>query len=142
MKIVHPDPKYLPVESKEKPGWFEIPGYSLYLAHPDGKLYFKRTGHETFGGLAGRYRKVAVFPDGSDMKTYQLQYVHILICTAFQGFALGYVVMHGDDNRLNNTRSNLSWGTQKENVEQIYRNGRRFIEIRPVAGFFGKLFGW
>lgn len=50
--------------------------------------------------------------------------VHQLICEAFHGpkpFE-GAVVMHKDDNPLNNHKDNLKWGTQKENL-----NTEKFI---------------
>lgn len=44
--------------------------------------------------------------------------VHQLVCEAFNGprpFP-GAVVMHLDENAANNRSANLSWGTQKENL--------------------------
>ncbi len=35
------------------------------------------------------------------------------------------VVCHIDNNPLNNTVDNLRWGTQSENIEQAYREGRK-----------------
>lgn len=51
--------------------------------------------------------------------------VHRLVCEAFHGPApegKNYV-LHADENALNNKPGNLSWGTQKENL-----NARGFIE--------------
>ncbi|UOF79770.1 homing endonuclease [Caudoviricetes sp.] len=44
--------------------------------------------------------------------------VHRLVCEAFHGPAPfpGAVVIHIDENALNNEASNLRWGTQKENM--------------------------
>lgn len=44
--------------------------------------------------------------------------VHQLVCEAFHGpkpFSRA-VVIHKDENSLNNKPSNLTWGTQKENL--------------------------
>lgn len=48
-------------------------------------------------------------------KTYK---VHQLVCEAFHGPRPSprHVVMHLDDNPLNNCADNLKWGTQKENL--------------------------
>lgn len=51
--------------------------------------------------------------------------VHQLVCEAFHGpkpFP-NAVVIHKDENGLNNHESNLKWGTQKENL-----NAKGFIE--------------
>lgn len=44
--------------------------------------------------------------------------VHRAVCEAFHGPAPfdGAVVIHKDENALNNRPSNLKWGTQKENL--------------------------
>ena len=41
-----------------------------------------------------------------------------MVCEAFHGLApfAGAVVMHEDDNVANNKADNLSWGTQKRNL--------------------------
>jgi hypothetical protein len=57
--------------------------------------------------------------------------VHRLICEAFHGpspFA-GAVVIHLDEDALNNRPENLKWGTQKENLNmpkiKAYQRSRR-----------------
>jgi hypothetical protein len=37
---------------------------------------------------------------------------------------LGHVAMHKDDDRCNNALSNLSWGTQQQNVVDMVQKGR------------------
>ena len=46
------------------------------------------------------------------------KYAHTLICETFHGSRASdkSVVMHLDDNPLNNCINNLKWGTQKENL--------------------------
>lgn len=111
-----------PKACKEHPGWFEIPGYSGYAANRKGEILNKATGHETLGGVSGRYRKVSVYPD--DKKQPKLTYTHILVCTAFHGPGKeGQVVLHDDDDRLNNAPANLSWGTQSTNIQSAWDKG-------------------
>lgn len=52
--------------------------------------------------------------------------VHRLVCEAFNGPAPfpNAMVLHRDDVKLNNTPTNLRWGTMKENAEDARRNGR------------------
>lgn len=51
--------------------------------------------------------------------------IHRLVCEAFHGSPTKdrKFVLHADDNALNNRPENLSWGTQKENL-----NAAGFIE--------------
>ena len=43
------------------------------------------------------------------------------------------VVMHKDNDPLNNHVSNLKWGTQSENIRQAFREGRKFSPaVKPV----------
>ena len=115
---------FKPKESKDHSGWYEIPGYSKHLANSKGEIMTKKTGNHTKGGDAGRYLKVSVYADGSS--TASLRYVHDLVCRAFNGSPKkGDVVLHKDNNRRNNTRGNLSWGTQSENIKQVYKDGLR-----------------
>jgi hypothetical protein len=51
-------------------------------------------------------------------RKYGTHKVHRLICEAFHGPPPfdGAVVIHKDENALNNKEENLMWGTQKENL--------------------------
>ena len=40
------------------------------------------------------------------------------------------VVMHLDNNPLNNHYKNLKWGTQKQNIQQAIREGRNKVSIK------------
>lgn len=115
----------MPKESKSYKGWYEIPGYSRYLANEKGFILTKKTTNYTRGGNAGSYLKVKVYPDNAT--TPRLEHVHILICTAFHGRPNGNYkyVLHADNNKKNNKPSNLSWGSQSENIKQIYVDGIR-----------------
>lgn len=50
--------------------------------------------------------------------------VHRLVCETFNGPSLpGQVCRHLDGNHLNNTPGNLAWGTQLENVADMFKHG-------------------
>lgn len=103
-------------------GFHPVPGYSSVLVSRKGEVYFKDTGHRTFGGVAGRYRRVSVKEDG----VRKLCYVHDLVCRAFHGLPKqGQVVLHGNDDRLDCRASNLCWGTQSKNIKDTYSRGLR-----------------
>lgn len=125
-----------PQESKEFPGFYRIPGYSKHLASKEGKILTKKTGNSTLGGIAGTYRKVKVYKDGSD--TPELQYAHILVCRAFYGIPdSGMVALHLDNDCTNNDYKNLKWGTQSENIQQMWDDGSRESSesLPPSAGW-------
>lgn len=66
-------------------------------------------------------------------KTYK---VHRVVCEAFHGPApfAGAVVMHLDENSLNNDPVNLRWGTQRENMNfPLFRSTRCSFAQRRVA---------
>lgn len=66
-------------------------------------------------------------------KTYK---VHRAVCEAFHGPAPfdGAVVMHLDENSLNNVPANLSWGTQRENLNfPLFRASRCSAAQRRAA---------
>jgi len=112
--------KFVPNEIT--PGWWEILGYSNYLASKSGYIKNKKTGNSTVGSSAGHYLKVLVLKDG-DVEP-KLQYTHILVCTAFKGEPKkGEVVLHKDDNKMNVEAKNLSWGTQSKNIKDVYKSG-------------------
>lgn len=120
---------FSPTPCKGYPEFYEIPGYRRYGANRKGEILFKDTDHVTLGGDAGRYLKIAIYRDGDKERT--LQHVHDLICRAFHGPPKsGQVVLHDDDDRHNNRPSNLSWGTQSDNIKATYANGLR----KPTTG--------
>jgi len=116
--------QYIPIESKEHPGWYEIPGYQGYCANRLGQLLTKKTGNFSNGGNAGRYLKVSAYPDGADKA--KLLYLHELICLAFYGpRPEGMVVLHKNNDRWDCRADNLMWGTQSDNIKQVYKDGLR-----------------
>lgn len=136
---------YKPIKSTQFPGWYEIPGFSGYCANEKGHILNKKTKNFSIGGRAGRYLKVSAYKDGATKAG--LYYIHILICTAFYGPPSGdkQVVMHLDNNRNNNTKKNLRWGTQSENILQVYKDGLKYSkkyayskESRPIWAHWGE----
>ncbi len=115
---------YTPKESSEHKGWYEIPGFSGCCANRKGEILTKKTGHVTKGGNAGRYLKISAYKDGNDSPS--LYHVHELVCRAFHGKPkAGQVVLHKHNDRQDNRPSELRWGTQSENIKQVYADGLR-----------------
>lgn len=115
---------YRPIASDKHKGWYKIPGFERYLAHPTGKVMNVLTKRISSGGQAGRYLRVSAYRDGDSAPT--LMYLHELICMAFHGpRPPNMVVLHLNDDKTNNTRENLAWGTQAENMRQVYINQKR-----------------
>lgn len=109
--------------------WKRIPNFSKYLASDKGEILTLKTGNFTKGISAGHYLKVSLFKDGK--RKSKMEYVHILICKTFHGDNKNnLVVMHGDDNKFNNMKDNLSWGTQSENIQDVWdkRKGKITME--------------
>lgn len=88
-----------------------------------------RGGFRTYGGTAHpgvwakKCRRYIIIIKG---KTYKIA---SLVCEAFHGARPAKMVcMHLDENSRNNAASNLSWGTQKENLNapgfKAYCRGR------------------
>lgn len=128
--------EFTPKESSEYKGWYEIPGYSKYLANRKGEIFTKKTENFTKGGDAGEYLKVSVYPNGSDKA--ELCYVHDLVCRAFNGApSKGQVVLHKDNNKKNCKASNLRWGSQSENIKQVYKDG-----LKPSKESLSPWMGW
>lgn len=60
-----------------------------------------------------------------DDGTRSVQLLHRLLAKTFIPNPNGYLlVRHLDDNKLNNTLSNLAWGTYKDNLEDAKRNNK------------------
>ena len=102
--------------------WRLIPSVPGFLASSHGRLMMipfvsdmPRGGARQYGGepTCGQWdgeRFIHVIRG----RTYK---VHRLVCEAFNGQPKrGQVCMHMDENPLNNMPENLSWGTQKQNL--------------------------
>ena len=111
-----------------------IPNLPGYHVTKDGKVYSRRTTRsytKTYHPLKFYIQKRDRYNNGNLTLTVTVRInkrpwkVHRLV-------ALAYIpnpenkpqVCHKDNNRLNNHVSNLYWGTNKENHEQMSRDGR------------------
>lgn len=105
--------------------WRIIPSLPEYLASSEGRVMrvpylgtMPHGGSRNYGGTPqfGVWNK----QDGRFIFTFRgrTYKVHRLICEAFHGPAPKDrpVCMHLDENSANNRATNLSWGTQKENL--------------------------
>lgn len=62
--------------------------------------------------------------------------VHRLVAMAFiKNFTKDCVVMHLDNNTKNNRLENLKCGTQKENIQQCYKQGRMCFQGKKVKQY-------
>lgn len=103
-------------------------GYRLYAPEPvDGVVTraSKDAAHEYRGYWARHFGNIKV---------------HRAVCEAFHGPSPfdGAVVIHLDENALNNRPDNLKWGTQKENLNMpkfraYCRSGERKAKLKRKA---------
>lgn len=113
--------KYQPVESKQHPGWFVVPECSYFLANRKGELMNAKTGYITKGSPNDRgYYRACIWNNDTKSKTDVK--VHRMVCMAFHGLppAPSHEVGHKDDDRANNTPSNLYWTTRQENMKRVF----------------------
>jgi len=92
-----------------------IPMYDKYQVDELGNVYNKKRGNVLKPQLkGGKYLSVGV---RHNEKGRHSQYVHRLVCLAFNGLPPSdrHEVDHKDFNRLNNASSNLEWVTPEEN---------------------------
>ena len=95
--------------------------YPYYRIYPDGKVYSMKLkkyidGHKNKKG----YYAFTLYDLEGKRKHKGL---HQLLAMAFISNPHNYeVVRHLDDNKDNNSLSNLKWGTIKENIEDAIRN--------------------
>lgn len=118
--------------------WLPVVGYEgLYEVSDQGRVRsiarIKR--YRTYGGrilkpaLNRNYLCVGLCRDG----TSTTRSVHSIVAEAFLGpKADGTVVRHGPNGNLDNTPSNLSYGTQADNINDKRRDGT--WQIADTAG--------
>jgi hypothetical protein len=108
--------------------WRAVVGYEgIYSVSNRGEVRRDVPGRGTAcpgKALAGRkkkYHSVILFRDGAKRP----EQVHRLVLLAFVGSpTAGQQCLHADDDGLNNSLSNLSWGTPAQNGADRMRNGR------------------
>lgn len=97
--------------------WGRIKSDPYEQTSPTGGKFMRELkptfGHISKADRLGNYFRMRIRIKG---KTYK---VHILVCAAFHGARKkkSDVVLHADDNGLNNRSENLSWGTQYDNMQ-------------------------
>ena len=108
--------------------WKYIPGFKRYMASNEGEILTLKTGNYTKGVSAGHYLKVSILKDNESVS--KMQYVHILICKTFHGLGKpGQVVMHKDDDKFNCREDNLRWGSQSENIQDVWNKRREIYNM-------------
>lgn len=117
------------LKTKGKVPWIKpIPMYLGYYASREGEIFhlkadgnlYKLSGSTVHNG----YLTVKI-PDSQGIK--HRRKVHRLVATTFlPNLEEDYnIVCHKDNNPLNNRVSNLYWGTQSMNMQQMVRDGRQ-----------------
>lgn len=100
-----------------------IPGFPDYFADEDGNIYSKKNGKMKIlkqHSRNGIHKNVVIY---KMKKPYNLL-VHRIILETFIGKCpKGMVGCHGIKGVSDNSVSNLSWKTQKENMRDKYRDG-------------------
>jgi hypothetical protein len=111
--LIKPIPS-IPGALAREDGMFKLPESKALM--PNGGLRTYKTkwrrGTKTKAAQNARHKYFGTLYKGRNYK------IHRLICEAFHGAPPfdGAVVIHLDENSLNNKVSNLRWGTQKENL--------------------------
>ena len=118
------------------PIWKQAPGHAGYevsdtglvrrtrLIDPYGRVVSEACliNQSLTGPRKSQYYEVSMGTSEPTVRTRRK--VHHLVLEAFVGpRPSGHVGRHLDDDRSNNTRANLAWGTQARNVEDMVRNG-------------------
>lgn len=110
-----------------------IPGHPGYYISRKGNLYTRHIPGKTNGELGNvwRKRKVKSLSNGKYVKYLKVEiqgikyYLHRLVAMVYIPNPKNLpCVGHKDNNPFNNHVSNLYWCTQKENMEQMVRDGR------------------
>ncbi len=105
--------------------WRAIPGFRAYEISTDDMV--RHTMRSRFPGRyltpsGKRYLRCTLINDAGKIKYC---YIHRLMCLTFIGPSPSpkHEAAHFDDNKKNNTLSNLRWATRRENAEDCIRNG-------------------
>jgi hypothetical protein len=115
--------------------WKDIPGYEDYQVSDCGRVWSKKTNKILSLKLQKQKGRnvcylIAALSINNIRKYF---YVQRLVMLAFKGPMPKDVdvVMHLDDNPVNNHLSNLKYGTQKENVAECIRKHRHTFQKYP-----------
>ena len=107
----------------------EIPGFEDYKINESGIVINKnRHVMRTAVSNSGYLRTALELPDKSCRKNKS---IHRLVAETFIPNPDNLpVVMHKDNDPLNNHVSNLQWGTQSDNIQQAFNEGRKISPAR------------
>lgn len=110
-----------------------IVGYSNYFISESGEIYSKQKTElvlkkQTIGAIG--YKVVSLWKENVGKN----HYAHRLILECFIGpCPAGMEALHKNGNRLDNSISNLRWGTRKENVADAIRHGTATVGSKNGA---------
>lgn len=120
---------------KNSEEWRTVPGYEgLYEVSNQGRV-LSLPRNSTRGGIMnsvsnGSHLFVPLCRDGIKIR----EYVHRLVLLTFVGpCPSGRECRHLDGDPLNNSLSNLKWGTRKENCADTDRHGRFLYGERALS---------
>jgi hypothetical protein len=104
----------------------DVPGYPGYKINESG-IVINKKGHVMRNALSNTgYLRYALIPPKGDGKHRDNVSMHRLVANTFIPNPNNLpVVMHIDNDKLNNHVSNLKWGTQSDNIRQAFDEGRK-----------------
>lgn len=110
----------------------EIEGYNGNYKINESGIVINKNGHvmRTAVSNAGYLRTALEIPNGNGNRKNES--IHRLVAQTFIPNPDDLpIVLHKDNDPLNNHVSNLKWGTQSENIKQAFDDGRK---ISPYKG--------
>lgn len=121
---------YTPVESSQ-PGFFVIPGYTIYGANRSGIIINLKTLHVKKPYRVRGYQATTVMSDTE--RKMKWVFIHRLVALAFHGPPPvdKPLVNHLDGSKDNNCPENLEWTNHSGNISHAYQNGQR-RDNRPI----------
>ena len=104
----------------------DVPGYNGKYKINECGIVINKTGHVMRPAVSNSGYLRTALEEPNSTKRYNKS-IHRLVAQTFLPNPDNLpVVMHKDNDPLNNHVSNLQWGTQEENMQQAYREGRKF----------------